>query len=572
MILPILIGCLAATVLLGVLAWKLKKFRKIFVVLAVIALLPTLFFGCIVCGAGELVNYPGQPTAPVTALVEQLAEGDHTGAEYHMVGSLGLDNEEVSEDAAVLLQAMTEHYAVTLKGRTMRDEFMAQHTAVLTHLDMDSWFADLPTAVESELFLMVQETDEDQIFTADGKDYLDGVREEAYAKGLAAHLEAVGDYVTTTKLEVNLCYTPGGWLVVPDAALVNAFAGFTVTEEAGYVFDGDIAAVLSAKLTEEAPVVQENLSLIPKIQMLAEDALCGEVPNPDGFGATTDPNEVLAVIEQAGWLLNGQDLCWSPDLVLKPGSEIQYYLDDSILVIVWQEVKDRTVASFAEVKIANGTQIRRALSYDKFYMQDESPRSELPTVMAKRANAVVAISGDYYRYRQRGICVYQGKVYRNETNLSDSCLITRSGDLLFLRQRVIESEDVEAYVEENDVKFSLAFGPVLIDEGKKEKLGAYGLGEIYEGYDRCAFGKLDDLHYLLMTVTREGKYRVAGTLEQAQGYLYEKGCVQAYTLDGGQTCSLVFNGELVNNVNYGGERFMSDIMYFASAVPGTVEE
>ena len=45
------------------------------------------------------------------------------------------------------------------------------------------------------------------------------------------------------------------------------------------------------------------------------------------------------------------------------------------------------------------------------------------------------------------------------------------------------------------------------------------------------------------------------------------GVENAYALDGGQTASIVINGKLVNPVDFGEERMMSDIIYFASAIP-----
>ena len=49
--------------------------------------------------------------------------------------------------------------------------------------------------------------------------------------------------------------------------------------------------------------------------------------------------------------------------------------------------------------------------------------------------------------------------------------------------------------------------------------------------------------------------------------MYDKGCQKAYTLDGGQTSVMVMQGETVNKVDWGIEREMSDIIYFATALP-----
>ena len=45
------------------------------------------------------------------------------------------------------------------------------------------------------------------------------------------------------------------------------------------------------------------------------------------------------------------------------------------------------------------------------------------------------------------------------------------------------------------------------------------------------------------------------------------GCDKAYTLDGGQTAVIVMNDQLINSVHYGYQREISDIIYFATAVP-----
>jgi hypothetical protein len=39
-------------------------------------------------------------------------------------------------------------------------------------------------------------------------------------------------------------------------------------------------------------------------------------------------------------------------------------------------------------------------------------------------------------------------------------------------------------------------------------------------------------------------------------------------LDGGQTATLVFRGDPVNLVQYRSQRRISDIIYFATAIPG----
>ena len=47
----------------------------------------------------------------------------------------------------------------------------------------------------------------------------------------------------------------------------------------------------------------------------------------------------------------------------------------------------------------------------------------------------------------------------------------------------------------------------------------------------------------------------------------EKGVLSAYCLDGGQTGEVVFRGEAYNYIDFGKERLVSDILYFATALP-----
>ena len=132
----------------------------------------------------------------------------------------------------------------------------------------------------------------------------------------------------------------------------------------------------------------------------------------------------------------------------------------------------------------------------------------------------------------------------------------------------IAEEDVVSFVEDHDVNFSIAFGPIIIDNGEKLPMPNYLVGEFYEDYPRAAIGEVDPLHFIVMTVNEEGpRENQTVTLPEAQQYIWEKGVQRAYSLDGGKTANMTFNGELTNDPRYRQERTMSDMFYFASAVP-----
>ena len=85
-----------------------------------------------------------------------------------------------------------------------------------------------------------------------------------------------------------------------------------------------------------------------------------------------------------------------------------------------------------------------------------------------------------------------------------------------------------------------------------------------------AIGQRDKLHYILMTINYEDDHSVAATVSEAAEYIFSKGVVKAYALDGGQTSTMVMNGHTVNRPDWGNQRTQSDIIYFATALPEEV--
>ena len=98
----------------------------------------------------------------------------------------------------------------------------------------------------------------------------------------------------------------------------------------------------------------------------------------------------------------------------------------------------------------------------------------------------------------------------------------------------------------------------------------YAWGEILDEYARSGLGMLGKHHYLKVDINcgRPGtEYYYLATLRQLTDAMVKRGCVKAYTLDGGQTATTVFHNELINPVQFGWEKAISDVIYFASAVP-----
>ena len=310
----------------------------------------------------------------------------------------------------------------------------------------------------------------------------------------------------------------------------------------------------------------DGIIAIPRRYWLKDSDIVAPKPNPDCYGQTDDPAVLRDLIQRAAPLLGGQTLYFDPNTQLLPGSQVQYYMDDTILTITWKTVINQSVYTFSETKILHGSQLRRFLAGGEF----GSDKQFTTTEMSESVNAVVASSGDFYKFRYAGIVVYEGQVRRVNTNRADTCFITEDGDLLFSYQNEkMTLEEAQAFVDENKVRFSLTFGPVLVDDYQRCEPKDYDIGQPNSNSSRAALCQMGPLHYLLVNVNPDADSGNPCTINihQLAEQVQKTGCVKAYTLDGGQTAVIAMQGQTVNPVLFGQQREISDIIYFATAIP-----
>ena len=308
---------------------------------------------------------------------------------------------------------------------------------------------------------------------------------------------------------------------------------------------------------------------VERVYWLDDNDQVAPKPNAANFGETDDPSSLQWLLDEAAELLDGQETLFSTDVEIIPDSKVSYYLDETILAIAWKQGINGCVYSFSEVKIAHPTQFRRFLSGGQYGSGILNTTSE----MAASVNAVTASAADYYSYRTFGLLVNNGTVYKNKANSLDTCFIDDEGDLLFVKpEELPDDAALETYIEENNVRFSISFGPILLVDGEYAGPARYPVGEIGDQFSRAALCQLDKLHYAVVTANMERHYPIVPNLRTFAKHLAEQGIKKAYTLDGGQTATIVMNNEVYNTVSYGAERHISDIIYFATALPSGQSE
>ena len=351
----------------------------------------------------------------------------------------------------------------------------------------------------------------------------------------------------------------------PKAAVVKKAQELSLQDSVEAFVAAELADARDVLINGEKPVIEEEAEAVEKkVFWIDADVQVAPEPNQASFGRAYSPDEYKILLERARLILDGQKTYFQPDQQLYADSVVRYYLDESMFAVTWQEVHDDSVYTFSEIKVNHPSQFRRHLAGGEY----GSDMQYLTTEMAEAVNAVVASAGDFYRFRDFGAVVYQGEAKRVEGTYAETCYIDSKGDLHFTYGGdVLTVEDVQKFVDEHDIQFSLAFGPILVDNYELVPHTWYGVGEITEGYARAALLQMDELHYIVVTANTTGPHQEIPTVAQFAKNVAATGCKMAYSLDGGQTATIVMNDELINRPVYGQQRKISDIIYFATAVP-----
>jgi len=236
------------------------------------------------------------------------------------------------------------------------------------------------------------------------------------------------------------------------------------------------------------------------------------------------------------------------------------YEDPSISVKIEKSRIYETDYLVARVKLANASQIRSTMVgtyYNNYTIGGAT--------MAKRANAVLAINGDFFSARNGvGSVIRLGKQYRNKCNGKyDVLIIDDQGDLHILQNAT--KADVEAF--EGTPINSYTFGPGLVINGVKQTGFVDMDNAALKEAQRMCLAQVGPLEYLcIASEGPEDKGSVGLTMEQFSELVASfEGVQNAYNLDGGSSTTMVFNGDKINSPRNPKRRHIADMIYFASA-------
>jgi hypothetical protein len=190
----------------------------------------------------------------------------------------------------------------------------------------------------------------------------------------------------------------------------------------------------------------------------------------------------------------------------------------------------------------------RAFSADP---QRPSRYLERPEKIARNNHVVYAQNGDFFSFRlsnkeRVGLIIRNSKLLHENTYTHPVAKIPPLDELALYADGHVEMHvpgelSGEDYLNKGALDV-LAFGPILIKDSVKDTR----LKKSFTNREpRSAIGIIAPGHFVGIMVEGRNKRSAGASLSFVADRLLEKGCYEAYTLDGGQTAAMIFMG---NNV------------------------
>ena len=234
-----------------------------------------------------------------------------------------------------------------------------------------------------------------------------------------------------------------------------------------------------------------------------------------------------------------------------------------ITKVVTGSGNDTVTYYVADITVTDATIVRSAFANDQFGTNIIANPSEI----AAQAGAVLAINGDYYGFRDTGIVIRNGVIYR-DIGARQGLAFYSDGSMKLYDETKTNAKTLLS----QGVWQTLSFGPGLVEGGKiisgidsVEVDTNFGNHSVQGQQPRTGIGLIGKNHLVFVAVDgRSSGYSRGVTMTEMAQIFVDLGATVAYNLDGGGSTTMVFNDKVVNNpLGKGEERGTSDIIYIA---------
>lgn len=231
------------------------------------------------------------------------------------------------------------------------------------------------------------------------------------------------------------------------------------------------------------------------------------------------------------------------------------YKDKNIEIFIETIRVYDTNVYIADIKLSEAQYLKTAFAENTYGRNID----EKTSVIAGQQNAIFAINGDYYGFRNDGWVLRNGALYRSGGN-NTTLLMDAQGDFSCSSDNSFIEKQV------SDFWQIWSFGPPLVVDRKVAVTENQEIsGRSANSNPRTAIGQAGELHYIF--IVSDGRTSASGglSLYELASLFKERGCSVAYNLDGGGSATMYFNGQIINKPTTGGnrisEREVSDIVY-----------
>ena len=233
------------------------------------------------------------------------------------------------------------------------------------------------------------------------------------------------------------------------------------------------------------------------------------------------------------------------------------YSDENISITIETVREYDTTFYVADIEVSDASYLKTAFAQNTYGRNIK----ETTTDMAAENNAIFAINGDYYGFRDKGYVLRNGVLYRDVSNNAEALMIDSEGNFSIVQEGEISAQSLL----DSGAMQILSFGPVLMENGEVMVTADSEVSQSMRSNPRTAIGQISERHYMIIVSDGRTSESAGLSLLELAEQFEKRGCSTAYNLDGGGSSVMYFNGNIINNPSNGRgnrEREVSDIVYF----------
>ena len=232
--------------------------------------------------------------------------------------------------------------------------------------------------------------------------------------------------------------------------------------------------------------------------------------------------------------------------------------DENRAIAITTMAVDKSVAYVADVQLR---------SAEGFHTARPEHGTGRLSDMVKDTDAVLAVNADNYRSHGYGVIIRDGECIRRSKSTRHLLAVRRNGSLeVVTDRRTVRAAELAQRLTAQGTLQTFEFGPLLVAQGEPvafPKTFRLISTSPYRREPRTAIGMIAPLHYVIVVVDgRRPGYSEGVSLQTLQQIFVDLGVQTAFNLDGGGSMELWFQGEIINRPSGGGERSMSDCIWF----------